>query len=157
LFGLGFRCGCGGAGFWCGLGWGGEGCASGQPLGGQGLHDGVPALLEGLYALAQLLVLALLCTLPLLFFRLLVRPGRGDDEAGSQLAVLLLELAHTALEVGELSLSAVAGILCCDAVAVGTGLLAVLSGGAGGTRTLAGWAGLGGFRFRGGRAIHRKR
>jgi hypothetical protein len=127
LFGCRFRGGGCGVGVGWGLGGGRRGCASGQPLGSEGLHDGVPTLLEGLDALAQFLVLALLCTLTLLLLSLLVRPRRWDGEASTQLPILLLELAHTALEVGELRLSAVAGVLGCDAVAVSSGLLAVLS------------------------------
>lgn len=41
-------------------------------------------------------------------------------------SVLLLELCYSALEVGKLSLSAIARVLCGDAIAVCTSLLAVL-------------------------------
>jgi hypothetical protein len=108
------------------LGGGGQG--SGQPLGFQSHYDDVPTLLEALDALAQFLILELLCTLTLLLLRLeLVGPRGWGNEASPQLSVLLLELAHTALEVSELGLSAVAGVLGCDTVAVGPSLLAILS------------------------------
>jgi hypothetical protein len=52
--------------------------------------------------------------------------GRGDGETGSELLVLLLELSYSALEVRKLGLAAVAGILGCDTVPVGTSLFAIL-------------------------------
>jgi hypothetical protein len=42
--------------------------------------------------------------------------------------ILLLELGNSLLEVGVVSFAPIARVLCCDAVPVCTGLLALLRG-----------------------------
>jgi hypothetical protein len=49
-----------------------------------------------------------------------------NDDASTQLPVLLLELGYSALEVGELRFALVAGVLCGDTIAMRSGLLAVV-------------------------------
>jgi hypothetical protein len=99
-------------------------------LSGQHFHDCLPAFLEASDAFLQLCIL-LLSSLLSIVLDLPLLIGTVEFSAGharSQLSVLLLELGHTALEGGELRLALVTGVLCCDAVAVGAGLFALLSG-----------------------------
>lgn len=52
--------------------------------------------------------------------------GLSETHTGAELSVFLLEFDDPALEVGELSLAAVAGVLCSDTVAVSSCLFAIL-------------------------------
>jgi len=52
--------------------------------------------------------------------------GRVHGDACAEATVLLLELCDSSLEVGELCLSTIAGVLRCNPVAVGPGLFALL-------------------------------
>jgi hypothetical protein len=54
--------------------------------------------------------------------------GGRETHAGAEASVFLLELGNSALEIGELGLTAVSGILSSDTIAVSTGLLALLCG-----------------------------
>lgn len=112
-------------GCWCG--------GYGETLGGEGLEDGVPAALEGLDALLEFFVLAFTFASLLAVLFLLGLQGRrggdgeeGDPPGGAEGAVLLFEFRDPALEIGELGFPAIARVLGGDAVAVCTGLLAVL-------------------------------
>lgn len=95
-------------------------------MGGESLDDGVPALLERFNALSKFVVLLLACVFPVLL--LLRRLAALRVVTGPEETVLLLELCYTLLELAIVCLSAVAGVLGGDAVAVGARLLSLLRG-----------------------------
>ena len=89
------------------------------------LNNSFPSLFKSLDSLFELFVLP---------FPLVVTGGRdGNKRYGcgyrypsAKAAVLLLQLSDPAFKVGELCFAAVARVLGCDTVTVGSGLLAVL-------------------------------
>jgi hypothetical protein len=97
----------------------------GKALCGEGFHDDVPSFFEGLYALFEFFVLCLLMFI-VLFWSYRGREGKRD--ASAEGSVLVFEFCYSTLKIWELSFTAIAGVLCSDAVAMCTSFLAVFVG-----------------------------
>jgi hypothetical protein len=105
-------------------------------LSGECFHDNVPAFFEGLDTFFEFLIFAVSF---LLFGAVLIcsdvsrrRDGCGDGEgkshASAKSSVLFFQLCYSVLEIGELSFTAVTGVLSCDTITVSTSFSTVFRG-----------------------------